>query len=185
MIGRLPKTLTVNDVEYDIRTDYRDVLLIIQAFQDTELSYQEQLYVMLEILYVDYESIPQADIEEAVEQAMWFLNCGDKVGNAENGKPIYDFEYDEQIMFSALNKVANKEIREVEYIHYWTFLGYFNEIGDGVFATVLSIRQKKKHGKKLEKWEQEYYSKNRDLIDLPRKLTKEEQEDMELLKDFL
>ena len=39
-------------------------------------------------------------------------------------------------------------------------------IGDGLLASVLHIRQKKVKHKKLEKWEQEFYNANKDLIDL-------------------
>ncbi len=33
MIGGLPETLTVGGREYPIRTDYRDVLQVLEAFQ--------------------------------------------------------------------------------------------------------------------------------------------------------
>lgn len=61
------------------------------------------------------------------------------------------------------------------YIHWWTFLGYFNEIGEGLFSTVINIRQKKNKGKKFEKYEQDFYQNNKDLIDLKKKYAKEEQ----------
>ena len=35
MIGRLPTTLTVDGKDYDIRTDYRDCLTVITAFNDS------------------------------------------------------------------------------------------------------------------------------------------------------
>ena len=44
-------------------------------------------------------------------------------------------------------------LRAEKYMHWWTFLGYFMEVEDGLFSQVLSIRQKKARHKKLEKWE--------------------------------
>ena len=44
-------------------------------------------------------------------------------------------------------------------------MGYFMEIHDGIFSQVMTLRAKKAKGKKLEKWEREYYDENRELID--------------------
>ena len=38
-------------------------------------------------------------------------------------------------------------------------------------STIVSIRSKKKKGKKLEKWEETYYRENRDKIEFKRKKT--------------
>ena len=37
------------------------------------------------------------------------------------------------------------------------------EIEEGTFSTVLGIRQKKAKGKRLEKWEEEFYRNNKDF----------------------
>ena len=45
---------------------------------------------------------------------------------------------------------------------------------DSLFSRVISIREKTKSGRKLEKWEREWYRKNRDLVDLPMKYSESE-----------
>ena len=50
------------------------------------------------------------------------------------------------------------------------------EIGECTFSNIISIRSKKQKGQKLEKWEQNFYKENRKMIDLPHKLSKEEQD---------
>ena len=73
-------------------------------------------------------------------------------------------------MVSAINKVAGREIRTDSYCHWWTFIGYFDAIdGESTFANIVNIRNKKAKGKKLEKWEQEFYNANRDLCDIKSK----------------
>lgn len=43
------------------------------------------------------------------------------------------------------------EVRALPYLHWWTFLGYYQSVDhDGLFGFVLTIRQKKTRGKKLE-----------------------------------
>lgn len=182
MIGQLPRSLTVNGISYDIRTDFRDCLLILQVFDDVEMSKNEQFETMLDILYYERESIPYEDTEEAVKQAVWFLNCGGKVEDSNGSeKRVYDWEQDEQMIFSAVNKVAFKEVRECEYVHFWTFISYFYEMGEGLFTTVTNIRSKRNKHKKLEKHEQEFWDNNRSVCELKKKYSPEERARMDYL----
>ena len=185
MIGRLPTTLEVNGTKLNIRTDFRDCLLILQAFSDTELNDLEKQIILLKCLYKDFEKITEENYTEAVEKAIWFLNCGDTISKPYINKPLYSWEQDEQMIFSGINKVAGMEIRNIEYLHFWTFIGYFNEIGEGMFQSVVSIRYKKNHRKKLESYEREFYRDNKDIIDLKKKRTSSEMEQLQVLDELL
>lgn len=177
MIGQLPESLSVSGIEFAIRTDFRDVLTILEAFNDPELESNERVYVCLYILYQDFDSIPPELYEEAFKKALWFIDCGmDADTKSQKAKPrTMDWEQDEHILFPAINRVAGREVRAIPYLHWWTFFGYFMEIQDGVFSHVLSLRQKKASGKKLEKWEREFWNANKDICVLKTKLTAEEQ----------
>ena len=61
-------------------------------------------------------------------------------------------------------------------MHWWTFVGYFEEIEEGTFSQVLSIRQKQAKGKKLEQWEREFLNDNQALVNLKKKMSEEEQD---------
>ncbi len=188
MIGYLPKSLNINGIDRAIWSDYRTALLIFQACADPELSEQERVVAIIECLFQDPENIPQEDCQAANDMAVWFLEGG--IGQDENSKywqakKVMDWEQDEKIIFSAVNKVAGFETRAVDYMHWWTFLGYFNEVGEGLFSTVINIRNKKNKGKKLEKHEQEFYRENKSLIDLEVKLSAEEQEEIDYLNKLL
>lgn len=184
MIGELPKSLSVNNVEYDIRSDFRDILKIVCAFNDPELENEEKIYVCLCILYEDFDSIPKSDYEAAFKAALGFIDAGAKSDSKKSPRTM-DWEQDENIMFPALNKVAGFETRTAEYVHWWTFMGYFMEISEGVFSHVLSLRGKKAKNKKLEKWEREYWQANKDICVLKPKLTAEEQEAKDRLNAML
>ena len=83
-----------------------------------------------------------------------------------------DWEQDAPIIIPAVNKVNNADVRATEYMHWWTFLGYFQSIDrNDTWGCVLVIRQKKAQGKKLEAYEKEFYSANRNLcsVDPPKK----------------
>lgn len=188
MIGELPTSLEIGGQAYAIRTDYRVILNICQAFNDPDLNEKEKCYVCIRCLYEDYDRIPREHIQEAVEKAYWFVGGGDVP--QENVQPIkvMDWKQDESIIFPAVSKVAGYSVRTAEYVHWWEFIGLFNEIGDGLFSEVISIRSKLGKGKKLEKYEREFYKNHRKMIDLQKRLTADEKqaenEDYEFLKEL-
>lgn len=183
MIGALPEHLIVGDTDYPIRSDYRNVLQVFEAFNDPELEMEEKWIVTIFLLFEDFscaddvlEAIESGFlIEEAMKQINWFISAG-KAPGKEMELPVYDWAQDEQMIFSAVNKVAGKETRELEYLHWWTFLGYFNEVGEGTFSFIVGIRNKLNKGKKLEKHEKEFLSHNKELVKLEKPKSKEEQE---------
>ena len=166
MIGRLPTSLDVGGADYPIETDYRNILVFLAACSDPELSAAEKLEILMKRLYRDgFYQIPQEHMEEAILQAKWFVDCGQEEDDKKPAKKVMDWEQDEPILFPAINKVAGMETRAAPYIHWWTFSGYFMEIEEGAFSTVLGIRQKKAKGKKLEKVEHAIKSRTDDVVD--------------------
>ena len=170
MLGSLPQTLNINDKDYNIVTDYRNVLRIISAYGDPELKDSEKAYVCLRRIFGDdFYKIPTSDYEEAIKAANAFIECGE---HDDRPSPrVVNWEKDEQLIFPAINKVAGAEIRTLPYLHWWTFLGYFQNIdAEGTWGFILTLRQKKAKGKKLEKYEKEFWNANRLLcaIDRPK-----------------
>lgn len=192
MIGALPEVLTVGGEDYSIRTDYRNVLQVFEAFQDPELTQEEKwivaIYLLFEGFSCDDDVLEAAqngfDLEEAMKQISWFISAGQPEKQVLE-QPTYNWTQDEQMIFSAVNKVAGRETRELEYLHWWTFLGYFNEVGEGTFSFIVGIRNKLNKGKKLEKHEKEFLSHNKELVLMKKPLTKEEQEQEDAYKSLL
>lgn len=183
MIGVLPEALEVGGAEYPIRTDYRNVLRVFEAFQDPELTQEEKWIVAIYLMFEDFSCADDVlraaqggfDLEDAIKQISWFISAGQPEKQVLE-KPTYNWKQDEQIIFSAVNKVAGRETRELEYLHWWTFLGYFNEVGEGTFSFIVGIRHKLNKGKKLEKHEKEFLAQNKELVRLEKPKTREEQE---------
>ena len=88
-----------------------------------------------------------------------------------------DWKQDSQLICSAINKVANMEVRNVEYMHWWTFMGYYMAIGECPYSTILSIRDKIISGKKLEKHEKEFKQKNPRYFTWNSKTTEQQEAD--------
>lgn len=185
MIGHLPKALNVCGIEYPIRSDYRDVLRIYEAFEDKELTEHEQAFICMVNIYLDFEHIPDAHLQEACEKAYWFVGGGDTPQSEPEKIKMLDWKQDENILFPAINKAAGFIVREREYLHWWEFLGFFGEIRDGLFSSVMNIRNKKAKGKPLEKHEKEFYKKNKNLINIKTPEDIEAEEELNAVLDTL
>lgn len=175
----LPFFLIVDGEEKEIDSDFRNVILICNAFNDTELNQNEKIRVMLDLLYVD-DWTDFYDRNEAVEQAIWFIDWGKEYEETNEKSPrLMDWEQDYNLICSAVNNKSNiLDVRCLEYMHWWTFLGYFSERGECQFSTVTDIRDKLNKGKKLDQTEKEILRENRNLIILKNKSNEDFENEM-------
>lgn len=176
----LPVNLEVGGKEYAINADYRDILNIISRLNGGENEFVK-VYVCLALFYPQFEEMPESNYQEAIEKLLWFIACGEEQEDKKRPKLI-DWEQDYQMIAADIIKVAGHDVRSDSFCHWWTFVSYFMGIGEGQLSAVVSIRDKLRKHKKLEKWEKEFYNQNRSKVDLKRHYTEEEDE---LLKKLL
>lgn len=187
----LPTTVTINEKVYAIRNagDYRMVLDCFQVLNDVELSEEERVLSFLIIFYEDFSSVESVlsinedEMSALIDKAFLFFNCGNDHSSGETNYKTIDWEQDAQLISSAVNNVAGKEIRAETYLHWWTFMGYFNAVGESALSTVVGIRSKIAKGKKLEKYEQEFKKENPQYFTWDMRTLKQKEED-ELLNQL-
>lgn len=182
----LPTSLEIGGVGYAIETDFRTVLYVLDIFADPDYEPDERAAVCLRVMFKDWETIPEDRRQEAVERVTDFIDMDMQTSEGHRGaKPrLVDWKKDGPVIVPAVNKVLGTEVRAMEYLHWWTFLGAYMEIGESLFSTVLGIRQKRSKGKKLEKYEQEFYRENKALIDIKKRDSAEEAARKAALKDL-
>lgn len=174
MIGVLPKSLTIDEVEYNIDSDFRTALLIMQMYNDRALSEFNVRMTMLNILFTtipDGEAEPitviPRNVTEAEKQALWFLNIGQNIDNENKVSSIktIDYKKDEQMIFSAVNAVVSRDVREESYMHWWTFYGYCQAISNESLISIISnLRYKLAKHEKLDEHEKIFLKENKDII---------------------
>nr|DAU71592.1 MAG TPA: hypothetical protein [Caudoviricetes sp.] len=186
----LPKSIDVNGRNYEIRTDYRVILDIFFVLADVELDNCEKGFVILSMFYPEFAEMPPDDCQEAIRKCFWFINCGEEEHSCRNHMKLVDWEQDLKYIIAPINRILSQEIRSIPYdvrhnsggLHWWTFMSAYYEIGgDCTFSEIVRIRDKKARGKKLDKNEQEWYRKNRDLVDIRKKYS---MSDENLLKQW-
>lgn len=189
----LPKEVVIQDRAYPFESDYRKIINIMTPLNDQNLTKDEKLIVAMHLFYTefsfDYDTVLEfivseknVDIETAISDAhilyesfIIFINGNKENGKSNNNKKVMDWKKDTSIIIAPINKALGKDIRQEEYMHWWTFLSYFMEIGECTWNTYVGIRYKKMKGKKLSDWEKEIYKNHKEDIDL-----KEEYDDTTL-----
>ena len=148
----LPTSTIINGEVCEFNSDYRDILNIFSVLNDPDLLSNEQGLLSLELFYKDDKY--KRDIKTAISEMFSFMTMGDTDNGKGSQKPLYDWEDDFSLIVAPVNKVLGKDIRGLEYLHWWTFLSAFMEIGECTFSTYVGIRDKLNKGKKLDKYEE-------------------------------
>lgn len=182
MSWNLPKSVEISGKKYNItkECDYRVILDCLESLKDYRLDPSEQIICALTIFYDDYLNVLCCDgeVKLFIEKMVAIID-GDNQSINTTGrklKPIVDFKKDFPLIASALLPILGYDVRIVDYLHWWTFLGAFREIKEGVYAEVLRIRIKQSKGIALEKDERQFYRENRGIVDLDFELTEDEKE---------
>ena len=180
----IPVSVQVGDTQYNIRNkgDFRMVLDCFAALDDEQLTAQERILACVIIFYEDMHSIEDtnkfSDYQTAVAEMFKFFNCGQEESpGASTNYKLIDWQTDSQLISSAINNVAGKEIRAEKYVHWWTFMGYYLAVGESALSTVVNIRSKIVKGKTLEKYEQEFRRNNPQLFRWKSKTVEQREQD--------
>lgn len=178
----LPRETVIGGRTYHLHTDYREILEIFSCLQDESNPEFLRWYIALALFFE--EEVPDGDIREAADYFRWFVNCSQEEPK-DPGPQLLSWEQDAQDIVADVNKVAGREIRELSYVHWWTFLSWFHGIGEGNLSTLVGIRDKLRRGKKLEPWEQEYYHRNKEKVKMRKKYSASELAEQERLQKLL
>jgi len=139
---QLPVAVEIDGIAVPIKTDFRDCMNVIMAFEDPELTNLEKQMVMLNVLY----SKPVENVQRAIEQAIKFLNGGSDE-KSESSSRLYSFAKDGNYVFSAFKQTHGVDLEEIPYLHWWKFLALFMDLGsETTFCNLVGLRKRIKDG---------------------------------------
>lgn len=173
-VWSLPHSINVNGREWEINTDYMVVLDVLQQFGNPDLDRLEQWLYCLNAMVIDFDNLSQSEWQEAMEELNKFIGMGQE--STKHNPTLMDWEQDATLIIPEINKQLGNglDVRTINNMHWWTFLGYYMSIGECTYSHILSIRHKRSKGQKLEKWERDYIKENKEIVELKRKLSQEE-----------
>ncbi len=177
LFQQLPRAIEISGREYPIRSDFRDCLRIILAFEDNELTVMEKQLVLIDNLY--QECPPKDDLRKALELGLRFLDGGGEgkdEGTSEPAMRLYSFRKDGDFIYSAFQQTHGIDLEAIEYLHWWKFLALFLDLGnETTFCSVVGLRKRVKTGK-ASKEERQAALQLGDVFDVPEVDTRSLQE---------
>jgi hypothetical protein len=177
----LPREKVLGQQVFSLCTDFRQVLQILSVLDDPDLPEYVRWLTALNLFYEP--EVPAQHRREAMEYLAAFLSAGEQSG--QPGPKLIDWQQDADAIISGVNKVAGREVRAMEYVHWWTFLSWFHGIEGGALATLVSVRDKLARGKALSDWEKDFYRQNKAKVDLKKRYCARELEEQQRLKAML
>ena len=169
LIDLVPESVEIDRTEYKIRTEFRVSILVEMMMQDEELSNEEKLLKALELYY---PIIPD-NVEEAIDKIKWFYRCGKdivKSNNESHGESvkIYDYEYDDDYIYSAFLSQYNIDLQDIRHLHWWKFKAMFKSLNeDNKIVKIMQYRSIDLSEIK-DKEQNAYYRKMKKLYEIPR-----------------
>ena len=149
-------------------SDYRDVLELLRWLNgqaDPALDQSERWYVAMRLFYPEFAALPQPLWPDATQFLTEFLAAGRRE-QPRPGPALMDWQQDAPLIAAGISRAAGQDVRTLPYLHWWSFLAWFDAIGEGSFATVVAIRDKLRRGKRLENWELDFYRTHRAAVEL-------------------
>ena len=185
LIDLVPETITIDNKEYEINSDFRTSILFELLMQDKSIKDNDKIYLALELYY---PNIPD-DINSAIEKMLWFYRCGkDLIISKRKGKgksdiKIYSFEYDDDYIYAAFMDQYGIDLQDIKYLHWWKFKAMFKSLKEDTEIVKIMRYRSMDLSKIKDKNEKAYYKKMQELYKIP--ISKDEQEKLEEIERAL
>ena len=187
LIDLLPTTVDIEGIEYEINSDFRTSILFELLMQDIEIEDEEKT---IQALQLYYKKCPK-NIDEAINKMLWFYSCGkentlkadNKTGSSS--EKIYDFDYDDEYIYSAFLDQYGIDLNEIEYLHWWKFKAMFKALKeDNEIVKIMGYRSIDL-SKVEDKKQKEFYKKMKKTYEIPIAISKDEKEKIDKINEIL
>lgn len=147
LIDELPQTVTIDNKEFPISTNFRTFILFEMLLSDNSLSDRRKMEEMINLFFV--EETPERITEDVINSIIDFYRCGKQETRKQkavrrtvkNKKKVYDFECDDAYIYAAFVSAYNIDLNEIDYLHWWKFKALFNGLpSDCEFVKIMGYR---------------------------------------------
>lgn len=178
LIDLVPNKVTIENKEYEINSDFRTSILFEMMMQDTEIDDKEKIIIALELYY----PILPGNIDKAIEKLLWFYRGGKDIltskskGVGKSVSQIYNYEYDDEYIYSAFLDQYGVDLQDIEYLHWWKFKAMFKALKEDNMITKIMSYRSMDISKIKDKEQKAYYKHMKDVYKIPTSISKNEVE---------
>lgn len=187
LIDLIPTMVEIDGAEYKINSDFRTSILFELMMQDGELDDKEKI---IQALSLYYPVIPE-DVNKAVDMLLWFYRGGKDVYDTGKGSgrgkigQIYNFDFDDDYIYSAFLDQYSIDLQDIEYLHWWKFKAMFKSLKeDNEIVKIMGYRAMDL-SKIKDKEQKLYYKKMKELYKIPSNVSLNEKEKINDIEKIL
>lgn len=155
LIDSLPKTVSIDGMEYPIHTDFR-AAINFELLMSGSLEDYEKTEKALQIFYGDYVPV---NLQAALDKILWFYTGGKDEVQKELGNKTYFFDHDDEYIYSAFRDQYDVNLQTVDYMHWWEFLAMFKSLRDDNEISKIIGYRAVKIDSKMSKEQKAFYKK--------------------------
>ena len=115
----LPRCAVLDGQEYEIHTDYRDILEVLRWLSggaDPQLKPEERWYIAMRLFYPGFAAMPAALWGAATTFLQQFLLAGRP--EPQPGTPqLMDWQQDAPLIAAGIRQAAGCDVRSLPYLH--------------------------------------------------------------------
>jgi len=168
-------------IKIDFNTNFRNCIIFELLMLDRSIDDTEKIFLTLNLFYPNFSK--NANIEKAINDVLWFYSCGKEKGDKNNNndkktssKQIYDYNFDNELIYSAFKNQYGIDLQDIKYLHWWKFKAMFEGLRDDNQIVKIMGYRAMDISKIKDKEERKYYKKLQQLYELPDMRTAEEKE---------
>ena len=147
MFYKLPYFVKIKNKKYAVKTDFRIFAEYEEEMQDrSEENRKKAIAKVLSRFYPAFLEIVEKNLlEEAINQFIWFYECGRKnyhkvkSGKGTKREEIYSFNYDDEYIYSAFYEKYRIDLSK-SYVHWWKFQALLKGLGECEFTKIKGYR---------------------------------------------
>ena len=167
-----PEYATIDGKDYKINTDFNVALKCFEVIEDEEINDAERT---LAVLFLLFGFIPENHLEEFLEKATLYLQCGTPKNNSSSNERDMDFNADRCYINASFMSDYKIDLSQTE-MHYWMFVDLLKGLTEhSILSRIREIRNYDLSDIKDAKLRNKIL-KAKESVALPKKFTKEEQE---------
>lgn len=185
LIDLLPNSVIIDNMEYEINSDFRTSMLFELLTQDSSIRDNDKIRMALELYY---PNIPK-NVNEAIKQIIWFYRCGKDVTSSKgkaNGKRtsrIYSFEHDDDYIYAAFMDQYNIDLQDIENLHWWKFKAMFLGLKENNKIVEIMGYRSMDLSKIKDKEQKAHYKRMQKIYEIP--INQDEREKLDAIEKAL
>lgn len=180
LLDRVPEYLIISGIRYPIHTSFRTWIKYEQILTDNK---HVSVYDVFELVFSSIKPTPK-HYAEAVNQILWFYQCGKEyhLNEKKTYKEVFSYDFDDGYIVAAFQEQYGIDLNTAD-IHWWKFRAFMLSLSeDTEFVKIMGYRSIQITSK-MNAAQRNFYQKMKKHYKLP--LKKEDQERTNRLEEAL